>query len=118
MFRPIALIVAATLCLPAAEAARPDIRAIALEIPTGAMVRIKTTDKQTVQGKLTAVSGEGVTLLLLENDRITERPVPFSSIKSIQQTGKPMSAGKGVLIFLGLFYGVVMIASLIYAAVN
>lgn len=83
MIRLVAIILAATLCLPAAGTGQPGVRALALEIPSGALVRIKTTDKQTIRGKLTTLTAEGVTLQLLENDRITERTVPFNSMKSI-----------------------------------
>ena len=104
MFRPIAITLATILCLPAAEVAKPDIRAIALEIPSGVPVRIKTTYKKTVQGKLTAVTSDGVTLQVVDKDQITERTVPFAQMKSIKQTNKPMSAGAVVLIALGVFY--------------
>ena len=104
MFRLIALVLSATLCLPGAEVAKPDIRSLALEIPTGAPVRVRTTGKQTIQGKLTAVSSEGVTLQILDKDQITDRTVPFAAMKSITQTNKPMSSGKVVLITLGVLY--------------
>ncbi|HEY3442784.1 MAG TPA: hypothetical protein VGK29_18635 [Paludibaculum sp.] len=106
MFRLIAIILAATLCLPAAEVAKPDMRAVALEIPTGSPVRIKTLSKETVQGKLTAITTDGVTLQVLEKDQISERSVAFHDVKSIQQTNKPMSAGKVVLITLAVLYGI------------
>lgn len=106
MFRLIALVLAAALCLPAAEPAKPDIRAIALEIPTGSPVRIRTFGKTTVQGKLTAITTDGVTLQVLEKDRILERSVAFGDVKSIQQTNKPMSGGKVVLITLVVLYGI------------
>ena len=112
MFRLIAITLATTLCLPAAEVAKPDIRAIALEIPAGVPVRIKTTDKNTVQGKLTAVTSDGVTLQAVDKDQITERTVPFAQMKSIKQTNKPMSAVAAVLITLGVLYGIGLIIGL------
>jgi hypothetical protein len=106
MCRLIAITLAVTLCLPAEQAAKPDIRAVALEIPTGVPVRIRTVSKQTIHGKLTAVTPDGVTLQVLEEDRITERAVPFTGMKSIKQTNKPMSGGKVVLITLGVLYAI------------
>lgn len=112
MFRQIAITLATVLCLPAAEVAKPDIRAIALEIPSGVPVRVKTTDKKTVQGKLTAVTSDGVTLQVIEKDQITERAVPFAEMKSIKQTNKPMSSGAVVLMTLAVIYGIGLIIGL------
>ena len=112
MFRLIAVTLAATLCLPAAEVAKPDIRAVALEIPSGVPVRIKTTDKKAIQGKLTAVTSDGVTLQVVEKDQVTERTVPFAEMKSIKQTNKQMSSGVVVLITLGVLYGLGIIVGL------
>lgn len=118
MYRLIALVLTTMLCVPAADVAKPSIRAATLEIPTGAMVRIKTTGKQTIHGKLVNISEEAVTLQLIENDRITERSVPFANVKSIRQTDKPMSAGKGVVIVLGVFIGLAWLIGGIAAAVD
>ena len=109
MFRLTSIALAATLCLPAAELAKPDIRTVALEIPTGVSVRIKTIGKQTVQGKLVAITSEGVSLQMVEKDQIAERSMPFSDMKSIRQTNKPMSAGKVVLLAIGVTYGILVI---------
>jgi hypothetical protein len=118
MFRLIVTILAVMLCLPAAETAKPDARTAALAIPSGALVRIKTSSKQTFEGKLTGMTAEGVRLMVLDNDRIAEREVPFSEIKSIQERNKPMSAGKGILIALGVIYGLIMLVSGIAIAVS
>ncbi len=118
MFRFIAIVLAGALCLPAADVNKADIRAIALSIPAGALVRIKTTDRQTIRGKLTAISAEGVTLQLLENNRIVERTAPFSSMKSIQETNRPLTAGKAVLIFFGVMFGLAYLIGGIVSAVN
>lgn len=118
MYRLIALVLATLLCVPAADAGEPDIRATALEIPAGALVRVKTTGKQTIHGKLIAISADAVILQLIENDRITERSVPFATMKSIKQTDKPMSAGKGVLIVMGVVFGLAWLIGGIAAAVD
>jgi len=112
MFRLIALALAAALCLPAAEPTKPDIRTAALAIPTGAPVRIKTTAQQTVQGKLTAITSDGVVLQVVEKDVIADRSVPFAEMKSIKQTNKPMSSGKVVLITLAVLYGIGLLIGL------
>ncbi|MBL0157796.1 MAG: hypothetical protein IPP47_11935 [Bryobacterales bacterium] len=111
MFRLIAIILAATLCLPAAENAKRDPRTDVLTIPSGAMVRIKTTGKQTIEGRLNASTPESVTLQVLTNDQITERTVAFADMKSIRQTNKPMSAGKQTMIALGMVWGILTLIS-------
>ena len=108
----IAIFLAAAICLPAAESAKPNIRTAALAIPTGAPVRIKTTAKQTVQGKLTAVTSDGITLQVVDRDVIADRSVPFSEMESIKQTNKPMSSGKVVLITLAVLYGIGLLIGL------
>ena len=118
MFRLTAVVLATTLCLPAAEVTKPDIRTIALVIPTGALVRIKTTSKQTIQGKLTNTTSEGVTLQVVEKDQITERTVPFADMKSIKQTNKPIGVGKTVLIALGMIYGIAFLIGLAFGYNN
>ncbi len=109
MFRPIAMVLAATLCLPTVEAAKPDPREAVLVIPAGASVRIKTIDKQTIEGRLGATTSESVTVQILAKDQIRERTVAFAEMKSIRQTNKPMSAGKAVLITLGVIYSIAYI---------
>lgn len=112
MSRLIAIFLTATFCLPAAEPAKSDVQTVALTIPTGVPVRIKTTAKQTIQGKLIGVESDSVILQIVERDRITERTVPFAQMKSIKQTNKPMSAGGVVLITLGVLYGIGLIIGL------
>ncbi len=104
MFRLIAIVLASTLCLPSVEAAKPDPRTAALVIPAGATVRIKTIDKQTIEGRLGATTPESVTVQVLAQNQISERTVAFAEMKSIQQTNKPMAQGKEVLITLGFLY--------------
>lgn len=105
MFRLVAIVLATALSLPAEKIAEPDNRAIALVIPTGVMVRIKTTSKQSIEGRLNAITPESVTLQVLVNDQIAVRTVPFAEMRSIKQSNKPMPAGKQVLITLGVAIG-------------
>lgn len=111
MFRLTTFVIVTALCLPAAESAKRDPRTAVLAIPAGAMVRIKTTNKQTVEGRLNGSTPESVTLQVLTNDQITERTVAFADMKSIQQTNKPMSAGKQVIIALGVLWGILTLIS-------
>ena len=104
MFRLTAIVLSTILCLPAAEVTKPDIRTIAREIPTGVPVLIKTTSKQSIQGKLANITAEGVTLQVVEKGQINDRTVPFSDMKSIKQTNKPMGGAKSALITLAVLY--------------
>ncbi|MBI5282904.1 MAG: hypothetical protein HY858_14560 [Candidatus Solibacter usitatus] len=99
--RLLAIVLSLTLCLPAAEL---DLRAKALQIPTGAPILLKTTARQTLRGRLNAVSDAGIAMQLVENNAIAERTVPFSEIKSLKQTGKPMHPGYVVLLTLGVLW--------------
>lgn len=112
MFRLSALLLVAALCLPAKQIPKRDVRAIALEIPAGASVRIKLEGKQPVQGRLAAISEEGLTVQVIVRDRIEARSVAFAEMRSIQQTNKPMGAGAAVLITFGVIYSLGVIFAL------
>jgi hypothetical protein len=106
MFRLTAMVLAAALCLPAAQTAKPDPGSVAAAIPIGAMVRIKTLDKQTLEGRLTGFTGDGITVQTGEGPRLATRTVAFAEMRSIQHTNKPLSPLANKLIVIGVVWAV------------
>lgn len=104
MFRLTALVLAAALCLPAAQNAKPDPGSAAAAIPIGATVRIKTVDKQTLEGQLTGFTADGVTVQTGEGPRLATRAVAFAEMQSIQHTNRPLSPRANKLIVIGVVW--------------
>lgn len=85
MHRLTALVLATMLGAPAAEVDKPDFRTLALAIPSGVRVRVTTMDKKTIQGRITAITADGITLHVIKRSQVTWRNIPYERMKSIRQ---------------------------------
>jgi hypothetical protein len=99
--RVLAVLLASMLALSAAD--KPSPLAIAMELPDGAMVRIKTIQKATLEGRYLSRDDAGITIQSIRKnrtDKLEQHVVAFSDIQSLQHTNKPWSTRKTTIVSL------------------
>lgn len=111
--RALALLLVSMLTLTAAG--KPSPRAIAMELPDGALVRIKTLQKTTLEGRYLSRDDAGITIQSVRKNRIDkleQHVVAYSDIQSIQHTNKPWSTRKTTIASLLTIWGILTAISL------
>lgn len=114
--RWLAALLVSLMTLSAAPA--PDVRTIALALPNDAMVRIQTHQRTTIRGRFIALTEDGITLRVAEQDQFQNRTVLFRDIKALKQTNAPIGGGEAALIGILSFFGVAALVGFIGAAVR
>ena len=96
--------------LPAELEQTSRIIEIALSLPPESAVALKTKSKESLKGRLGAVSDDALPIRvpssLPNGTTITSRTILFTEITSLKRTDKPMSPAKVVLVALGVLYAV------------
>jgi hypothetical protein len=107
LHRALALLLVSALALPAAQKLSPA--AVAMELPDGALVRIKTIQKSTLEGRYLTRDNTSITIQSIRKnrtDKLEEHVVAYSDIQSIQHTNKPWSSRKTTIASLLIIWAI------------
>jgi len=94
----------------------PTLKEKLLEVDPGTMLLVKLSSNENLRGRLPSMTDDGFTLQIAKGDKLSERTVAFSDVKSLKVEGKHGAArtvGYGVLwglAALGTFMLIVLIA--------
>ncbi|MBN9659485.1 MAG: hypothetical protein J0H49_14980 [Acidobacteria bacterium] len=112
LFRCVSLLLFFAMLLPG-----KDLRSMALQLPPGSPLRVRTQSQIIEKARLQSVTDEGISILVLDGGSLKEQTYRYSELRHLESRGR-MTGGRAILTTLGVVYGISLVLTVVLVAAS